>query len=385
MAEGGFQEQLDGLDRDGRRRRLLPAEGRDFASNDYLGLSRHPRLRDAVAAALDDGMPVGAGASRLLRGNHPAHEALEAKAARFFQAPAALYMGTGYLANSGLFAALPHRHDLIVFDALIHASAKEGIHASAAKRVKVTHNDANAVEDAIRRWRAGGGSGRPWIAVESVYSMDGDIAPLDDLAAIAERHDAMLVVDEAHATGVLGVGGRGLAQALDGRGDVIVLHTCGKALGASGALVCAAAPVIDLLINRCRPFVYSTAPSPLMAVAVAAALDVLESEPELPVRLANLVVHARRRLAGLPGLVDGGTQILPIIVGGETAALAAAEALQTDGFDVRAIRPPTVPDGTSRLRLSLSLNVSAGDVDALADALPRVLPSPAVGRRTGTD
>ena len=207
-----------------RLRGLAPQRGRDFASNDYLGLASHPRLAAAIAEAIEQGVPVGSGGSRLLRGNHPEHEALEAEAAAFFGAEASLYFSSGYTANATLLATLPQRGDLIVHDALVHASMHEGMKLSRAQSVVATHNDPAAFEQAIRDWRTQGGKGTVWIAVESLYSMDGDTAPLGQLYAVAERHDAMLIVDEAHATGVFGTRGQGLATPGE---RVVTLHTCG--------------------------------------------------------------------------------------------------------------------------------------------------------------
>ncbi|RWF12036.1 MAG: 8-amino-7-oxononanoate synthase, partial [Mesorhizobium sp.] len=267
-----------------------------------------------------------------------------------------------------VLTTLPQKGDLIVLDELVHASAHEGARAGRAEVTEAAHNDAGAVNSAIRNWRASGGAGRAWIVVESLYSMDGDRTPLNELIAVADRHDAFLFVDEAHATGVYGPDGRGLAHDLEGRDNVVVLHTCGKALGASGALITAPAVLCDYLVNRCRPFIYATAPSTLMAVAAATALDIVADEPERRDRLARLVTLAGKRAEGL-GLPASGSQILPIIVGDNARAMALAAALQSRGFDVRGIRPPTVPDGTARLRISLTLNVGEADVSALFDAL----------------
>ncbi|WP_027155471.1 8-amino-7-oxononanoate synthase [Mesorhizobium sp. WSM2561] len=363
-----YEASLRGLARKNRLRTLSTRSGLDFASNDYLGLARSRRMAQALAAALAAGTPVGATGSRLLRGNTPEHEALEAKAADFFGAERALFFGSGYVANFAVLTTLPQKGDLIVLDELNHASAHEGAQAGRAEVMEATHNDADAVNDAIRAWRAKGGSGRVWIVVESLYSMDGDRAPLGELIEVADRHDAFLFADEAHATGVYGPGGRGLAHHLEGRDNVLVLHTCGKALGGSGALVTAPAVLCDYLVNRCRPFIYATAPSPLMAVAAATALAIVADEPERRERLASLVALAGKRAEAL-GLPASGSQILPVIVGDNARAMALAEALQARGFDVRGIRPPTVPEGTARLRISLTLNVGEADVSALFDAL----------------
>jgi 8-amino-7-oxononanoate synthase len=359
---------LADLERRDRLRQLRPRMGIDFSSNDYLGIAGSARLAQSVVNAIERSVPVGSGGSRLLRGNHPEHEALEAEAAAWFGSERALYFSTGYAANAALFATLPQRGDLIVHDELVHASAHEGFRLSRTPSVGAGHNDPTQVDDAIAGWRASGGAGRPWIAVESLYSMDGDQAPLDDLVTVAERHDAVLMIDEAHATGVFGAGGRGLAAHLDGRPDVITLRTCGKALGCEGALVCAPQIVRDFLINRGRGFIFSTAPSPLMAAAVRESLHILAGEPERRLRLQALMAHAEQVLAPL-GAQPTGSQILPLIVGDDARAMAMAGKLQAAGFDVRGIRPPTVPVGTSRLRISLTLNVDEASIDRLADAL----------------
>jgi 8-amino-7-oxononanoate synthase len=355
-----------------RLRTLVPRRGVDVSSNDYLGLAASPRLAGAVAQAVGRGVPVGSGGSRLLRGNHEEHEALEAEAAAFFGSEAALFFSSGYTGNATLFATLPQRGDLIVHDALIHASAHEGMRLSRADAVSAAHNDPDAFEDAIAGWRRAGGTGRPWIAVESLYSMDGDRAPLDALSAVADRHDAMLLIDEAHATGVFGDGGRGLAAALDGHDNVISLHTCGKAMGCEGALVCGPAVVRDFLVNRGRGFIFSTAPSPLMASAVRESLRILADEPERRAALWELVGTAERVLERC-GVVPTGSQILPLVLSDDARTMRVAAAVQAAGFDVRGIRPPTVPQGTSRLRISLTLNLTAAEVDALADAIAGAL------------
>jgi 8-amino-7-oxononanoate synthase len=363
---------LDAAAGQDRFRRLSGRAGVDFSSNDYLGLSTAPRMQRAVAEAVDRGVPVGAGGSRLLRGNHPEHEALEHEAARFFGTESALYFSTGFAANVALFASVPQRGDLIVFDELIHASVHEGMRLGRAETVAAVHNDLDSFADAIRIWRAKGNTGRIWIAVETLYSMDGDTAPLAELAALAEKHDAYVVIDEAHATGVFGPNGRGLGADLAGRSNVIALYTCGKALGAEGALLCGPAIIREFLVNFGRGFIFSTAPSPLMASAVREALRILVDEPERRLALASLVTDARARLARF-NVGAGNTQIIPLILGDDARAMAAAAALQAAGFDVRGIRPPTVPAGTARLRVSITLNASHDDVGGLADAMAAAL------------
>lgn len=364
-----YAATLSRLQSKARLRTLSPRQGVDFTSNDFLAFANAPRLKDAVWSAMERGVPVGAAGSRLLRGNHPEHEALEAEAAEFFGVERVLYFGSGYAANSALFSTLPQRDDLIVHDALIHASVHEGIAGSKAVAVGAVHNDADAFDDAIQRWRKKGGKGRPWIAVESLYSMDGDRAPLAALADIADRHDGFLVIDEAHATGVFGNNGKGLAADLEGRENVIVLHTCGKALGVSGALLAAPRVLADYLVNRARAFIYSTAPSPLMAAGVREALRIVRDEPERRTALQRLVVLLGERLESQFGIAASRSQIQPILIGDNARAVRIAQAIQADGFDIRAIRPPTVPEGTARLRLSVTLNVDWSEIAAMLDCL----------------
>lgn len=364
-----YEDALKRLEERGRLRRLSPAAGYDFTSNDYLGLAGSSELRDATRAALDRGVSVGAGGSRLLRGNSTEHEMLEEEAAAFFGAEATLYFSNGFAANYALFAALPQNGDLVVYDALIHASAHDGMRAGRAEFVSAAHNDADAVQDRIKAWRAKGGKGRPWIAVESLYSMDGDRAPLRDLAAIAKRSEGILVIDEAHATGVFGPNGRGLGAELEGRPDIVSLHTCGKALGSAGAFICGPKVFRDFLVNYSRAFIYSTAPSPLIAATVRAALNLCANQPRRRSDLSDLMAFANQAIARRCEVTPSGSQILPVVVGADIRATALASAMQYHGFDIRAIRPPTVPEGTSRLRIALTLNTSAMIVGEMIEAL----------------
>jgi 8-amino-7-oxononanoate synthase len=363
------QRSLRALDRRGRLRSLSQRAGVDFSSNDYLGLAQSPELAAAASDAIARGVPIGAGGSRLLRGNHHEHEALETDAAAAFGAEAALYFGGGFVANYAIFSTLPQRDDLVVHDALIHASVHDGVRAGRAAVAVARHNDAQSFSDAIAEWRAGGGTGQPWIAVESLYSMDGDRAPLADLMAVADRHDAMLVIDEAHATGVLGPAGRGAGAAFEGRGNVVSLHTCGKALGATGALVLLPAVLRDFLVNRCRPFIYATAPSPVMAAVVRRSLQLCAEQPERRAALQDRVDLFERLLLDRLGVQGSRSHIQPLIAGADAAAVALASQMQTRGFDVRAVRPPTVPENTARLRIALTLNASAEDVECFGSAL----------------
>jgi 8-amino-7-oxononanoate synthase len=364
-----YAADLQALAGRGRLRALRGHSGIDFVSNDYLGLAQSEELRQAAVDALARGVPIGSGGSRLLRGNHPEHEALEREAAAHFGAESALYFGGGYVANFAIFSTLPQRGDLVVHDELIHASVHEGVRRGRAEFVGVPHNNIDAFDAAIVRWRTAGGKGRPWLSVESLYSMDGDSPNLAELFAVADRHDAMVVIDEAHATGVLGPQGRGLAASFEGRDNVITLHTCGKALGTVGGLILAPKIIRDFLINRSRPFIFATAPSPLIAAVTRAALEISRTNPERRERLARLVQFAGSELRRRCNVESSGSQILPVIIGADQAAVALAASLQRKGFDIRAIRPPTVPEGTARLRIALTLNVDEAIVADLFAAL----------------
>ncbi|GAB1715497.1 MAG: 8-amino-7-oxononanoate synthase [Nitrobacter sp.] len=364
-----YDADLKALEGRGRLRALRGRSGIDLASNDYLALAASEELRQAAVDALRRGAPIGAGGSRLLRGNHPEHEALEREAAAFFGAESALYFGGGYVANFAIFSTLPQRGDLVVHDELIHASVHEGVRRGRAESIGVPHNDINAFESAISKWRAAGGKGRPWLSVESLYSMDGDSPNFAELFAVADRHDAMIVIDEAHATGVLGPQGRGLAAPFEGRDNVITLHTCGKALGTFGGFILAPKIIRDFLVNRARPFIFATAPPPLVAAVTRTALEISRTDPERRERLARLVRFAGSELRRRCNIEPSGSQILPVIVGADQAAVALAASLQRRGFDVRAIRPPTVPEGTARLRIALTLHVDEAILTDLFGAL----------------
>jgi 8-amino-7-oxononanoate synthase len=371
------EKSLEALRTRGRYRQLMPRDGHDFASNDYLGLAGSDVLRAAAADALARGVPVGAGGSRLLRGNDAEHQLLEAEAAEFFGTEAALFMGGGFNANQAIFSTLPQQGDLVLYDALIHASTHDGMRLGRAETRSFAHSDAEDAARALKAWRAEGGTGQVWIAVEAVYSMDGDLAPLEALMALADAEGAVLVVDEAHSTGVFGDLGRGLAHEIAHRPNVLSLHTCGKALGASGALICGQRVLIETLINKARGFIFATAPSPLNAALVRAALQELQQNPGRREQAWQGITHAQgeaKRLCGLDGFQS---QILPVVIGDDKRTMSLASAMQTRGYDIRGIRPPTVPRGTSRLRLSITLNTGAGVITRMFEDLAREMESAA--------
>ena len=257
----------------------------------------------------------------------------------------------------------------MLHDEYVHASVHDGMKLGRAESRSFRHNDCDAVEREIRAWRAAGGSGTLWIAAESLYSMDGDRAPLADLARITDIHDAILVIDEAHAVGVYGNGGIGLSGDLGHRENVIILRTFGKALGGEGGLLTMASILREFFINRARPFIFSTAPSPLTAHLAHHAIAHVADTPSLQAGLASHIALARDCFAGLSLGDQQDSQIFPVIIGEDRVAVDVAARLQGQGFDVRAIRPPTVPAGTARLRISLTLNVTEADIRSLATTL----------------
>lgn len=364
-----FTQKLSELEGVGRRRALSLPCGVDLTSNDYLGMAGHPDLRTAAIDALENGLDVGAAGSRLLRGHTQAHEDLENFAASYFHAPRSLYFSTGFQANYALLTALPARGDVIIYDALVHASMRDGIKASDAKAFKFVHNDLSMLEARLKAFRDQAKT--LWVAIESVYSMDGDQAPIAQIYDLCRCYDAYLIVDEAHASGIFGTRGRGLCDEIirtDGYDRLITLHTCGKAIGVAGGLVCASATVIDTLINTARPFIYSTAPIPLQAVCVKKSLEILDSPDgdQRRRKLAEICTFAQEKLGGI------GSHILPIILGADEKAVRIAKTLQSKGFDVRAVRPPTVPEGTARLRISLSSALEKPVLQNLANALDSI-------------
>lgn len=353
-----FQEKLKQLSNQDRLRTLRSPDGIDFTSNDYLGFRTHPKLRSTAIAALENGLDLGAGGSRLLRGNTREHEALEDFAVGYFGSEAALHFSTGFQANMAIFTALPERGNTILYDELIHASARDGIQASNATHIRVKHNDLEAYEAGLKKAK-----GPVWIAVESVYSMDGDIAPVHELYNLAKQYEAILIVDEAHGTGVFGPTGKGVSEGLP-HDNLMTLHTCGKALGVAGGLVCASKDMIDYMINKARPFIYSTAPMPLQSVLIQRALELVQEEPERRAQLLKIIATANKALG-----TSSVSQIIPIVLGDDARAVSVAAELQQKGFDVRAIRPPTVPENTARLRLSLSVNITEQNINDLAAVL----------------
>ncbi|HEX5377688.1 MAG TPA: 8-amino-7-oxononanoate synthase [Phenylobacterium sp.] len=349
--------RLDGLWVERGGRRLL-----SFSCNDYLNLSHHPAVKAAAIAAVRD-HGVGAGASRLVTGDHPLFAELEARLAALKGAEAACVFGSGYLANTGIIPTLMREGDLILVDELAHACIWSGAQLSGAAVVAFRHNDMEDLAAALAARRPG--AARCLIATDGVFSMDGDLAPLDRISALASAHDAWLLVDDAHGLGVIGDQGRGAAAMFPKARIDLAMGTLSKALGGYGAYVCASRPVIDLIKTRARTLVYTTGLPPANVAAALAALDVIAAEPE---RVAAPLARARRFTRAL-NLPDAQSSVVPIVLGEADRTLAAAARLEAQGFLAVAIRPPTVPAGTARLRLAFTAGHSESDIDRLAAAL----------------
>lgn len=365
--EQRVRTRLAGLEADGLLRVLRPPSGIDLSSNDYLGLSTHPRI---LARFIEGVAREGCGStgSRLLRGEREAFARVETRFARFKGTQRALYFATGYMANLAVLTTLPEAGDVIFSDQSNHASLIDGVRLSRARGVVFPHND---VAELTRLLETESCSGIRFVVVESVFSMDGDKAPLAAYAECCRAAGALLVVDEAHAVGIYGAAGSGLIEESGLDPSVCLsINTAGKALGVSGAFVAGPDWTIDYLVQRARPFVFSTAPPPALAEALEASLSVVQDEPGRRTRLLRLAAHVRRAL----GLDSGSScsQIVPIAVGDNARAVLMAERLQARGFDVRAIRPPSVPPGTARLRVSVNAGVSEDVLDRFVEALARV-------------
>lgn len=365
--ENRTRGRLAELDRAGLRRRLIPPAGIDFSSNDYLGLAEHPLLRQRMAeAVLEQG--CGSTASRLLRGERACFSALERRFANFKGTQASLYFTSGYQANLGVLGTFLEPGDIVFSDELNHASLIDGVRLGRARCVVFPHLDVSA----LRRLLAGESrTGQVYVVTESLFSMDGDFAPLHAYAELCRDASAALIVDEAHAVGIYGEAGSGLIEQTGCADDVFLsINPAGKALGASGAFVAGPTWAIDYLIQRARTLIFSTAAPPSIAAALDAALDIVAAEPQRRSMLRKRANGLRRRLrdSGLP-VEPEGSQIIPVVIGDNDRAVELAKHFTTQGFDVRAIRPPTVPAGTARLRISVNIKASEVDITRFADQL----------------
>ncbi len=361
-----IHESLTTLERQGLRRALEEPSGIDLCSNDYLGFAQHPRIRCRFADA-SQSLGVGSTGSRLLRGHRSAFAAVERRFARFKNVPASLFLGSGWAANLAVLSSVPREGDMVFSDELNHASLIDGIRLSKARKVVFPHCDATALSRLLASEPC---SGQRFIVTESLFSMDGDLAPLTEYTALQSRYDLALIVDEAHAVGIYGESGSGLIEERGCRDGIFLsMNSAGKALGVGGAFVCGPEWAIDYLVQTARPFIFSTAPPPAIAEAVDEALTVLAEEPATRSRIRQLGSSVRGSL-GLPG---ADSPIIPIVLGANDKAVLAADRLRDAGFDARAIRPPTVPAGTARLRVSLHANLTDREIDGFVKCLRGIL------------
>jgi 8-amino-7-oxononanoate synthase len=348
-------------------RTLRSPHGIDFSSNDYLGLSNHPLLKERMIEAVARG-GCGSTGSRLLRGHRESFSAVEQTFAELKQTERALYFSSGYLANIAVLTTFPEKGDVILSDERNHASLIDGIRLSGVRRVVFRHRDVDELARLVAEHR---GDQQMFVVTESLFSMDGDVAPLAEYATLCRSAGAALIVDEAHAVGVYGARGSGLIEAQGIAPDVSVsINTAGKALGVSGAFVAGPSWAIEYLIQRGRPFVFSTAPPPPVAAALEASLAIVASEPERRERLIRVSRDLRVQLSDEGVAVPpGSSQIVPVVLGDNDRALAVARSLQSQGFDVRAIRPPSVAPGTARLRISVNVGLDEATIHCFAAAL----------------
>ncbi len=347
--------------------------GIDFCSNDYLGFAQSAELQSRIASRMSKHPESGSTGSRLLSGNNSQVEFLEQCIAVFHSARAGLIFNSGYDANIGLFSAVATRGDTILYDSLIHASVRDGIRLANAHAFNFRHNDLEHLEERLKAAaRAFGREGNVYVAVESVYSMDGDTCPLEAMALLCEKYKANLIVDEAHATGVIGGRGEGLVSSLGLRDKVFArVHTFGKALGCHGAIVLGNPLLRDWLINYARAFIYTTALPPASLAAIESAYDLLEENPSFVSDLAGQVscFKLEAGLAGIAGLLPSSSPVQCILLPGNTAVRKASEQLFEAGFDVRPILSPTVQEGKERLRICIHRFNTAGQVKTLVSLL----------------
>jgi 8-amino-7-oxononanoate synthase len=364
-----LQAGLRELESRSQRRTLVEITGVNLCSNDYLGLADNSALKQTAIEAMANATRVGGTGSRLLSGHAVVWNELEEEFATFAGSEAALYFGSGYAANIGLLTSLANKNDVIFSDSLNHASIIDGIRLSGARKVIYPHRDLNALESSLKEYQSA--RGRKLIVTETVFSMDGDVAPVDAIVALAQKYGASVIIDEAHATAVHGPGGRGISAQLLADGRVLAaMHTCGKALASAGAFVCGSTVLREHLINHARTFIFSTAMPPYMAEQIRAALRLAATMDAERAELLSTSQHFAKSLQqdGWETLGTA-TQIVPAVIGPNDAVVAAAEFLQRAGFAVRAIRPPTVPPGTARLRFSVTHKISATELERLAAAL----------------
>ncbi|MDP4231631.1 MAG: 8-amino-7-oxononanoate synthase [Bacteroidota bacterium] len=371
--EDRLRNELAALEQKQRKRDLRISDAIDFTSNDYLGLTQSPVIKARVIRDLQSGMLLGSGGSRLLRGNHVWHQLAEKEFAEFEDVEAALFFSSGYAANMAVLTAIPTRRDVILYDTMVHASIKEGIHSSLAAKKTFEHKSVASLRAAAESIKD---VGNMYVVVESLYSMDGDEAPLEEIAAVCSELKLYLIVDEAHATGLFGKHGRGLIDDKNIREQILLsIHPCGKALAAAGAFVCSSEIIKSYLINKARTMIFTTALPPIVPATISEVLKEIKRNPAIIKKVHQNADYVREKLRShlkkwiVP---EGRSPIIPLIVGDDRVSVAVAAEMQMRGADIRPIRPPTVAEGTARFRITVSALHTKKDLDLLCDGLIEV-------------
>ena len=366
-----WQKELKSLEQQKQGRRLRLPQGLDFSSNDYLSLSQEPHIRKSLVQALKGPvngtelpLPLSAGGSRLIRGHTPYHVELESAFQKWIGRESALFFNSGYMANIGIIPIL-QRDTALFSDQMNHASLIDGARLSQLTRHIYPHKDTNRLESLLKKEKS------PYKAIitESLFSMGGDFAPLEELSYLSLKYQALLIVDEAHATGLYGHKGRGLTSLLKQKDHTITIHPCGKALSASGAFIAGPRVLKPYLINKCRTFIYTTAPSPIVAFHLQCVLDFLTKNPQRRERVKKKARFFRKLLSGVYNMEDSESVIVPVILGSAERALSCEEFLRKKGYDIRAMRWPTVPKGQESLRIGIHYKHTNQQLQVLAGHL----------------
>lgn len=361
-----YSDEIESLRSKSRLRSIKPNNGIDFSGNDYLGLSDHPSIRKILSDALENGFSHGSTGSRLLRGNHPVFEEFEQEIISWKKADSALIFNSGFDANVGILTTLIPDDAVVFSDQFIHASMIDGLRQIPAIKERFRHNNYNHLESLLKKYEST--ASPKFIVVESVYSMDGDVTDFSVVRHLCEKYGTELIVDEAHATGVFGSTGAGVLERHDMMNfPLATVHTCGKALGSFGAFVTCRSEIREYLVNKCRTLIFTTALSPLNVLASSAAVQLQKSMTQERSHVLGLADYFRNELKQRSSLSCGESKsmIVPVIIGADEDAVRLAEICQQNGLDVRAIRPPSVPENTSRLRLTFNAKQTKEQVDLL--------------------
>ncbi len=362
-----WNKELTQLIQQNLNRKLQLRSRLDFSSNDYLSLSRHPEIRNSLIKALKKNLPLSAGASRLIRGHTPWHEETELLFQQWAGGRPSLFFSSGYMANMGLIRTIGE-NSVLFSDQLNHASLIDASRFSKSPCRIYKHKDTNELENLLKKET----QKKKIIITESLFSMDGDFAPLEELSEIALKHNALLIVDEAHATGIYGPEGIGLSGLLRKKEHIISVHPCGKALSGNGAFIAGPAVLKQYLINKCRNFIYTTAPSPILLFHIKCVLEILKKHPERRKSLKKKAKFFRDKIKTFVDIGDSESVIVPVITGSSSAALSMEKILQKKEYDIRAIRYPTVPRGKERLRICIHYNHTYKQLEQLAGLLKQL-------------